>query len=88
MKVYRKKEKASVHLIIFFDEKLDNVLFGIIIEILFRIVNRIVKCSNFTVFWIEELDDMIKIVVTLKMVVVKKSLHLQRRRKSFESAHM
>ena len=49
MKGCRKKEKASVGVIIFLERKLDNALLRFIIKMLFRKINRIVKSSKLVV---------------------------------------
>ena len=61
--------------------KLDNTLLRIIIEVLSRTVNRIFKSSSNTILWIEELDEVMKKVVALKMMVKKKGFLLPAKRK-------
>ena len=75
------RKKGIGHVGILLDGKLDNMLLGIIIEVLSRMVNRIFKSSSFVVLQMEELHNVMKKVVALKMMVGKKSLHLQRGRK-------
>ena len=58
---------------------------GFIIEVLFRKVNRIVKRSNIAILWMEQLDDMMKVLVALEMMMIKESLYTQRGRKRLES---
>ena len=62
--------------------KFDKTLFRIIIEVLSRTVNRIFKSSSFAILRMEDLDNVMKKVVALKMMVKQKIVDSQSGRKT------